>query len=183
MGILPGLLLTATLGVIALFLALPLRVELRADSAGAPRLTAALRPFGRVGPRIALKRRPATREKADKPRAETKRRRGRWQADPVRIGRAALDALADILRAVRIDAADLNLSFGLGDPAETGALYGRMTPLIHAISASPRYRIRVEPVFDHAMLSGRAELDFSFVPARILWPVARFGWVAFGPAR
>ena len=99
------------------------------------------------------------------------------------MARAALRALVDILRAVHLDAAILNLRFGFGDPAETGEFYGQMTPLIHGLAGCSRWHVRVEPVFGDVVFAGRAQLDFSCVPARILWPVARFGWTAFGPAR
>jgi hypothetical protein len=58
-----------------------------------------------------------------------------------------------------------------------------LTPLIYGSAASPRMALKVEPDFDQTILKGRAELDLSIVPARLLVPAARFGWSAFGPSR
>ncbi|MCK8462455.1 DUF2953 domain-containing protein [Aliiroseovarius sp. S1339] len=89
----------------------------------------------------------------------------------------------DIWDRVRVDAATLDLRFGLDDPAETGQAFGQMTPLIYGTSAAPRVHINVDPAFDRAILKGRVALDLSFVPFMLVPPFIRFGWSAFWPDR
>ncbi len=101
----------------------------------------------------------------------------------MRIAQAAIRLVTELMATVRFETASLNLRFGLGDPAETGQLYGQLTPLVYSASGCPRVRIDVEPIFDEATLTGRAALDLSVVPARLIAPFLRFGWSAFGPTR
>lgn len=165
----------------ALFL--PLRLEVRATAAGALRWTVALRPFGRFGPRIALRRRrpggAAQKTAADRGPARRPRRR----ADRRHLAGAGIGLMRDILGAVRIEDLFLDLRFGTDDPGETGQIYGMLTPVIFGLAGRRRFRIQIEPVFDRAVLAGRAGLDASITPAWVLPAVVRFGWAVFGPSR
>ena len=60
---------------------------------------------------------------------------------------------------MHIDAASLDMGFGLVDPGETGQAFGLMTPLSDGTSAMPKVRIHVEPVFDRTVLAGQVALD------------------------
>ena len=180
-----GWILVAVLLVLAAAIFLPLRLEMRAVADGALTVSAALRPFGRYGPRIPLK--PSAKKeakprpkKARRARGRTLRRAGR---DPRRLVAAALGLARDLIRLVRIETASLDLRFGCADPGETGQIFGLMTPFIYGTGAVPRTHLRVEPVFEGAVFDGRAALDLSLVPARLVPVAVRFGWAAFGPHR
>ncbi|AHD03731.1 hypothetical protein [Leisingera methylohalidivorans] len=58
-----------------------------------------------------------------------------------------------------------------------------LTPLVYGMSCTRKLRVNLQPTFDRAVLTGRAELDASWVPAAFIVPADRFGWAAFGPVR
>ena len=181
-----GIVLLALLGAILLAIFMPLRIELQASRRDALSYSAALRPFGQFGPRIPLSKgraKPPQDAKVDKPPPKKTARRRRWKTHPMQMVRAGVQLIADVIGQFRIETADLDLRFGLGDPGETGQVYGQIVPLIHCASSLPHVRLCVEPAFDRAVLTGQAALDVSVVPARLVPPLLRFGWVAFGPVR
>jgi hypothetical protein len=173
--------LVATVFLLLLALAMPLRLELQVTREEAVQFTAALRPFGRFGPRIAFSDRSKTpkQHKTSKKPAE----RSRWKLNPKRMARAAIHLAGDLIGCVRFEAATVDVRFGLGDPAETGQVYGQMTPLIYGTSGLPRVHVNVRPEFGDAVLKGRAALDVSLIPLYIFPPFVRFAWTAFGPSR
>ncbi|UWQ27139.1 DUF2953 domain-containing protein (plasmid) [Leisingera aquaemixtae] len=171
-----AVLLAALLGLTVLVLVLPLRIELVLRKEAGLSFSAALRPFGGIGPRIRLSGRRKPPETAQEPG-----RKRRY--DPRRLAPAAGRLAAAVLRRIRIRALVLDAKFGLGDPAETGQLYGMLAPLVYGTLPARRLQVAVQPVFDRAELSGRAELDVTVVPAALIVPAVRFGWDAFGPVR
>lgn len=179
--------LVAVLAVILLALVMPLRLELQVSRETALNFSAALRPFGRFGPQISLsdgKRKPKpSKKKPAKAERKKRSRRGFGKMQPMQFAQAAIRLVMDLISVVRVETATMDLRFGLGDPGETGQVYGQMTPLIYGTSGSSRVHVNIEPLFDRAALTGRAALDLSLVPMRLVPPFARFGWAAFGPTR
>lgn len=171
-----GVLLAALLVGIVLVLVSPLRIELvlRKDTALA--FTAALRPLCGFGPRVRLSGRR-------KPPAEAEKPGRKRRYDPRRLVHAVGRLAAAVLRRIRVRSLILDAKFGSGDPAETGQLYGMLAPLVYGSLPARRLQVSLTPVFDRAVLSGRAELDVSVVPAALIGPAVRFGWDAFGPVR
>lgn len=179
-------LLWLLLGAILLLLAAifaPVRIRLRAQFGTAGGYRLALRPFGGLGPRLVVA--DSRRKTAKKPKARRKARRGRsrWRPGPRRFARAAFRLIADLAGCLRLNAAALDIRFGTGDPAETGQVFGLLAPLIHGTAGASRVTIAAVPVFDRAVLGGRAALDASVTPARLVPPFVRFVWSAFGPVR
>ena len=174
-AVLAGL-LAALLALIVLTLVLPLRIELVLRKEAGLAFTAALRPLGGFGPRVRLS---GTRKPPDTAKKPSRKRRH----DPRRLVPAAGRLAAAVLRRIRIRALVLDAKFGSGDPAETGQLYGMLAPLVYGTLPARRLQVSLQPVFDRAVLSGRAELDVSVVPAALIGPAVRFGWDAFGPVR
>ena len=173
-----GLLLAVVIGA----LALPLRCELDLIKDDVWHFKAAARPFGRFGPRIPMSRSKKTADK-DKPARKKKKRARTRKRNLQNIGRAALQLVVDFMRCVKIDTAMVDVRFGLGDPAETGHAYGILAPIIYGCPQSSRVRMTVEPVFDRAVLNGRASLVVCLTPAALLGPVLRFGWSFLGSRR
>ncbi len=178
--------LATVVAVLLAMLAAPLRIEFRASAGEVLRYSVALRLFGSVGPRVSVadsdrpKRRKARSSKKKSARARSGRRR---RGDPKRIAGAALRLISEIFDRIHFDRAAVDLRFGAQDPAETGEIYGALTPFIYGTCGSPLLRLNVQPVFDHAVLDGRAALDLTLTPARLIPPILRFGWSAFGPRR
>ena len=170
-------------GLVLLALVTPLRLEMRLSRDEALQFSAVLRPFGRFGPRIPLSGGSEKSGSKNKPRHGKQPGRRLRKAQPKRLAQAALRLFVEVIGRVRIEAAALDVRFGLGDPGDTGQVFGQLFPLLNAIPATRRVRLNVEPVFDQAMLKGRVSLDLSLVPFRLVKPFVRFGWTAFGPQR
>ena len=180
LNILLGL-IAAVAFLFLLFICMPLRFELHLAEGPGRRMSGRVRPFRRFGPGIPIP--PRRRKSPDKDSAKPRKRARRTfrPGNIRRFGNAGFRLIADILSKLRIDAANLDLRFGLGDPADTGQAYGQLTPLIFATSAAPRVDIHVEPVFDRAVLAAQGDIQISLVPVRIVGPVLAFLWSVFGP--
>ena len=70
-----------------------------------------------------------------------------------------------------------------GGPAETGQIFGMLTPVLYGVSNLRKIDVRIRPVFDQAAFSGHAAMVISVVPAMLVPPFLRFGWASFGPGR
>ncbi|MCK8483931.1 DUF2953 domain-containing protein [Aliiroseovarius sp. S2029] len=175
--------LAALLALLLAAILMPLRLELSATREECWHVFLALRPFGRFGPRIPLRRNVSKREEKPEKVPGKARSRRHGRRDPRRLVPAAIRLLSDVLGSVRVHKASVDLRFGCEDPADTGQTFGLMAPLIYGTAGMSRFDVRVEPVFDRALLAGRAALDISIIPARLVPPFIRFGWSAFGPRR
>lgn len=180
-----GWILIALLALLVAAMLMPVRLELSLHKDVVWRGTAAVRPFGRFGPRIVLRRGKAANKTGKSDRKPGKKRawRRRLKLRGMQVATAFLRLVSDILRKTRIATARLDVQFGLGDPAETGQVYGFLAPVIHGLHAMKTVSVTARPVFDRACLSGKAELDLSLVPAALLAPAARFGWTMLRPTR
>ncbi len=180
-----GVILIGTLALIALVLALLLLtavdIRLRAATGATPPFSATVSFLGGWTPVIPIRggrERPAGREHPRK-----KRPRKQAGARNARMVRAAPRLLADVLRAIRIDRLEVDADVGLGDPADTGQLFGALAPFVYGTAATPRLNLGLRPDFGAARLDGRVHARLRVVPGRLLAPLARFGWRAFGPGR
>lgn len=175
-------LLAAVIALLLVALVSPLRIEAKASVGEAFRYSLALRLFGRVGPRVVVAD-SATPPRKKKPKTATKKAKHRSSANraPMRIIRAAFPLISVVLACLHIDKAMLDLRFGADDPAETGQIFGILAPMVFGVEGGQRFHFSVEPVFDRAVFDGCAAVDVTMIPARLIYPVARFGWSAFGP--
>lgn len=166
--------------VIGLAVALPLRLELEIHKQAAWRVVATVRPFGRYGPRIPIRKGPMGVHD-EKPR-KMKRRTQRHPA-PRDLLPAVFRFVTDVLGCIRVGKLTVDARFGFGDPAMTGQAFGMLAPAIYGAPAMAGVDLRVVPVFDRQVLTGAADLAFSVVPITLLGPFLRLGWHLFGPAR
>ena len=172
------LLVAAGLLLAALVL-LPLRLSLRLDSAPAARLRLVVGVLA-LPPRWTLvdtaRPRSGGRDRPDRPAGS------RAPADraPVRRARvlAALPrAGVDLLRRVRVESCHLEVLFGLGDPAATGELFGRLIPLTAARWAMPPGSVlRLEPDFASEVLEGQGAIVLRVIPVLWIAPLVRLAW-------
>lgn len=176
--------LLAAFVLLILAAALPLRVELALNKREAWAYRAVLRPLAGFGPRIVLR---DSADRAKSKRSKSDRKRGKaptfGRQDPLRSLRVLTRLATDLLHHVRVDKALLDMTFGLGDPAETGQAFGIVAPLIYSGVALPRTCLRVEPDFAHTILRGRGDFAVSLIPITLVPLLVRFGWSAFGPRR
>ncbi|MEL6549022.1 MAG: DUF2953 domain-containing protein [Pseudomonadota bacterium] len=158
-------------------LAVPWRVEISAQMSGDVAFIATLRPFGAKGPAIPLRGGGAKKQASTKDPKRPKRPARGGQRVAVALPRLLLD----VLGCFRIDLLRVEGRIGTGDPAETGQLYGYLSPLAACAGALPRAEFQVVPVFDRAVFEGQARAVVTFVPFRLLPPLWRFARRVWGP--
>ncbi|MCC0076608.1 MAG: DUF2953 domain-containing protein [Rhodobacter sp.] len=116
-------------------------------------------------------------EEAPAPAARLSRRR-MW-----RMLRAVPALLQGLAGPVRLERLWLEARLGLDDPAETGQLFGALTPLVYGLGGAwpGRVSLQLAPEFSGPVLEGRGEVILSVVPVRWFGPGLRFAWAGFGP--
>ena len=176
--------LVSLLGVLCLGLALlavaasfPVNVDFRISRNEATSVSISARFFSGNGPKISVfdSDRPR-KKKLQKKREEPNRGRKNVARN---VASEAFRLVLSLLHLVDFKRINVDADIGLGDPADTGQLFGLLTPLIYGVGAD----ISVRPVFDRACLNGMCEVTFKVTPVALLLPFARFGWQIFGPVR
>ncbi|MEM8837541.1 MAG: DUF2953 domain-containing protein [Pseudomonadota bacterium] len=108
--------------------------------------------------------------KPDKPWRPSKRTVG--------YGRRAIAAFPDLLSSiwhrVFLDHLKIDADIGLGDPADTGQLYGLLIAPAMLTSNSERIDIAIRPDFMKERLSGEIDAALRFTPAAFFWPILVF---------
>lgn len=193
-AVLTVLLWTAGVLLLALATMLLMPVRLSGWATTSPRLAYRLdaRFFGAWAPRIPLLdsarpcreaarlRQPPAAQPAGarRPRA---RRSGVGGVNGARMFAALPRLLGEMVGSVRWEAFHLDAEFGLGDPADTGQVYGCLMPLQFGAPWPPGVRIALRPNFERACLDGEVGATLRLRAASLLPPAARFVWRAFGP--
>ena len=67
-----------------------------------------------------------------------------------------------------------HLSFGLDDPADTGRVYGLLSPAFAFMYTCPRIHFSFFPLFDRIALETKICCDFRIVPMKFIWVILRF---------
>ncbi|MEZ5653999.1 MAG: DUF2953 domain-containing protein [Burkholderiaceae bacterium] len=139
-------------------------------------------PIIDTGRRRAKRKRAAGKHEARRP---GRRRSGSGLARVRRVLGAAPGILRSLRGAVRIRQLAIDCRFGLGDPADTGQLFGMIAPLIYGSPWHwpPPASLSVTPDFDRVCLEGRADVVLDVAPLRLLPPALRIAWAAFGRRR
>ena len=151
-----------------------------------------VRVLGGLTPAFALvdstrRRKPAVDKAAaqkkprSKKRQKKKARRG-FRNGP-RMAAAMPRLIGDLFRTIHLEFLTVDGEIGLDDPADTGRLYGWLTPMQFAASPPPNIDVSLRPNFEHPGLSGEAEAALHLTAAALLPPAVRFAWRAFGPRR
>jgi hypothetical protein len=160
-----------------LVLATPLRLRLSFRSDPGRRSCVDVGPLGGVIGNVRVF--DSTRKKAAKkdkaPTKKTRKLKGRRTA---RAG-AVLelpDVVGRMIQTIHVEELAIDGEFGLDDPADTGRIYGQLTPLIYGTSG----RVHLQPNFQSACLRGTADAHLRVIPIALLWPLAGFLWRMFG---
>ncbi|MEM8798342.1 MAG: DUF2953 domain-containing protein [Pseudomonadota bacterium] len=117
-------------------------------------------------------KKPEEREKpkSEKPWHPSKRTLG--------YGRRAIAALPDLIASiwhrVFLDHLKIDADIGLGDPADTGQLYGLLIAPAMLTSNSERIDITIRPDFMRERFSGEIDAALRFTPAAFFWPILVF---------
>ena len=167
--------------LVMVLLSLPVLMDFRLSRHQALRFLLSARPLGGHGPRITIidsnrPRKPKPAQKNNEALEKSKKRRTGMR---VLFGSEALRLVASLLRLIHFERLRAEAVFGLGDPADTGQIFGLLTPVIYGTGSC----IRLEPVFDGPCLEGFCEATFRVRPIALALPLLRFVWQVFGPAR
>ncbi len=173
-------LLIAAVLVVTAALVLPVGLRIEAMCDGPVRWRVDLQPFGRFGPRFRL-----PKPKADKPKVRKKasKRSGKRLRHPGRFANALFRLASDVISTIRLRRLSVDAKFGCADPADTGQIYGLISPFLYGGNGLQRVHLTAEPVFDETVFEGRAMLELAIVPISLLPPVIRFGWALYGPLK
>jgi hypothetical protein len=119
------------------------------------------------------------RRKSGPPREKPSGKGGRKRALLAALGTSGFSArlfrfVGDLLRAVLPRDVSVRLEGGLEDPASTGMACAAVAAFSPGLRCIPQLRLEWHPDFDRHDLTGEAEAEFRLVPARIMWPAARF---------
>jgi hypothetical protein len=166
--------------LVGLLVCLPVYVAVTWQSDPVRRSMVLLRPFGGVSPQIKVF--DSTHRRKPWQKRSGRKKPGRRKEGGATHGNVVAEAatlLRRVLGAIHFDALRLDVEFGLGDPAETGQLFGQLCPVIYGAGAD----VRLRPNFDVACLRGYAMAQFRVIPVAVAWPFASFGWRVFGPSR
>lgn len=152
------------------------RFELRLFSARLPRLVRIRSDLAR--PKEQATAQPETHLPAKPSEGRNRRKRARRSFQLRNLLHEIPALIGDTLAAFHIDRLMLHATFGTGDPAITGELYGFLCPLSYGVPTE-RVQIAVTPDFAHRHFDGTGEVAFHFTPARLAWPTLRTGWRLF----
>jgi hypothetical protein len=183
-GLALALCLGLVLGLVLAVLVLPLRLHVKGRAGvGGGHLLVRVRLMGRLCPWIVLydsAHRAAQDRATSHPEGRTAR--PRLRGERLRRVLAALPRLlAEGVERLTLEALTLDLRFGLADPAETGALYGALAPVIYGAGGAFGMPLRVVPEFSGPTLDGAGDGVLRLRPIRFAGPLLRLAWVAFGP--
>ncbi|MBR9652178.1 DUF2953 domain-containing protein [Thalassovita aquimarina] len=174
----------ALLTAIVLLAALPLRIALTGEAGAVARLRVTIGLMGGMAPGLvvydsARPRKPRKKKARKKP----KRRKGRTGKGSVRLAGEFPVLLRGLLRQIRFEEFRLQGRFGLGDPADTGTVFGMLSPILYGLPARRGVTIALAPDFDTACLDGQLRAALRITPITLLPPILRFVWRVFGPMR
>ncbi len=128
--------------------------------------------FGRHIIRKSYKKKPPKPEKQKKPEKIKGLRRMLLIGDLFNLGRPILQLFKDFVYAFRLKYLDIDITYGLGDPAYTGMLTG----FLYAVSGFSRTgrNIRFASDFTRQVLDWNMRVKVSVIPIRIIPPLAGF---------
>ena len=79
-----------------------------------------------------------------------------------------------LIRTIRVRELEMDLKLGLGDPAETGQLFGLVSPVLANIRSTSSFHINVEPDFQEEDLCGYCRGSVRAYPIRLVPPIILF---------
>ncbi len=122
-------------------------------------------------------------DKHSRPKRKASKRRRRSAGRATAFLQNIPSLISDLIRTIQIRHLSLNGAFGLGDPADTGQLFGMLAPFIFGVAALPRTEVSLRPDFDRVHLSGEMQACLRIIPIILIPPLCRFGWRVFRPLR
>lgn len=183
----------AILGVVGLLfllvvivVATPMHLRLVAEAGDRFAAEAEIRVLWGLAPRVSLKtgrhghrvakvlRKPRKRKPVRRQEPQEERDEGdRFSAAEVsRLLTASPEAALTALRRIHLDRLSLRAVFGFDDPADTGQVFGQLTPWVYGVPCE-RCDVQVRPDFDGRKFEGRAEIAVHLTLLAVAWPLLR----------
>ncbi|WP_413720663.1 DUF2953 domain-containing protein [Silicimonas sp. MF1-12-2] len=172
--------------LIVIVVATPMHLRLVAEAGDRFDVEAEVRVLWGLAPRLSLKAERHGHRVAKvlrKPRKRKPVRRHEQQeeldvgdritaAEVSRLLTALPEAVLIALRRIHLDRLSLRAVFGFDDPADTGQVFGQLTPWIYGV---PRERcdVQVRPDFDGKRFEGSAEVAVHLTLLAVAWPLLR----------
>lgn len=163
--------------LLLLILCTPLRLHVWFNSGAASAIRVRIGLFGGLVPIPVTPGAGPKKPKKDKAKKKKKKKRGSGPNIP-RLIRAGPRLISGLLHTIKIEKLRATVGFGFDNPADTGMVYGMLTPIERAINGH-KTRIALHPDFDRAKLDGTGEFAARFTPVTILPPLFGFGWNVF----
>lgn len=175
MSILLGI-LVAVIALVAVAVIAPHDFDLRVDTRPSPTLVVSVRPFSGRMRSFTLVDTGHRRTGEDKAKSREKPRKARRKRRRPGIGlaREAVGLLARLVSAFHLIRLRIDLAFGLGNPADTGQLYGALAPLAYGFSGARGVDIALRPDFFDMVLSGEIDARLRVRLVALIIPTARF---------
>lgn len=176
------------IGIIALLiflLAVPIDLEYQFDNQLEKKSnTRIIWLFGLVNIELKKHKRDIELKKSKIPKAKKKRKTTANVKTNIRLFLAVIKSegfLKRILKLFRemltvseIKRLQARLGFGLGDPAETGQLYGMVSPMFTFMYAMPGVNFVVIPIFDRTIFQAEISATLRIVPLRFIRAILCF---------
>ena len=180
-------LIAAILLIAVVFLATPVVLDLDARTEPKVFITVKASALGGLMPAISLfdSRRKKTRKRKKTAKKAKKKvsLRSTSGARGARIATSFPGLIIGLIGAFRFRRLVLDGDFGTGDPADTGHVFGLLTPILYGLPPSPRIDVALRPDFSRPRLSGHLNTAVELTPLALAPPILRFAWRAFGPVR
>lgn len=166
-----------------ILVATPVHLRLIAEAGERLRFSTEVMAFWGLAPKLTFRSEQgvgeAEGETAAPPRRAKKRRKPhRKRRKAIEPGQAFRlltslpDAVLTGLGRIHFDRVSLQAVFGFDDPAETGEIFGRLTPFIYGLPQD-RCDVCLRPDFDGARFEGSAEVALHATPVMLVWPIIR----------
>ena len=184
----------AILGVVGVLLlavvilvATPMHLRLVAEAGDRFDLRAEVRTFWGLSPPLTLQgarhgARMAGVFRKPRKRRQKCRRRPEEEADEdsggigaaqvLRLLSAVPEAVMTALGRIHLDRLRLRAAFGFDDPADTGQVFGQLTPWVYGVPRE-RCKVEIEPDFEGPRFEGCAEVSVHLTPLAVVWPLLR----------
>lgn len=91
--------------------------------------------------------------------------------------------ISGLIGAIQLRHLNLEIEFSLHDPADTGQIYGSLTPLQYGGWPAQGLSISLRPNFEHVCFYGKVDASVRVTAVSLMLPCIQFAWYAFGPRR
>ena len=175
-----AILIFAIVAVVSV-LCTPMRISVMFDTRNRPRYCFKVVLLGGLFPIVLAPKRwsePSTGQRTKEPSHRSRAAQRRYvSAYAPRMLCKFPGLVFKVFSRVKLERLEAKIRFGLPDPAETGIVYGALTPLLQFIDLSERSNIVVHPDFGSEVFDGRGHLGTRFLPIALVAPVLGFAWV------